>query len=131
MGLTSLGSDLGGVLDLLPNLGIVSDGDCLLEAVVCRWLTPRGGLWYDDEYGGGLMDLVNATNPDMRRLSARLVDQATLDERVASATVDCQFFVAEQRVEVSGDIVAVTGVEFDFTLSISSLTGALLWLNRG
>ncbi len=122
----TLGTALGGVTGLSPTLAFVTGERALLESVVRRWLSPEGGLWYDPEHGGGLMSVINSTDPDGRRIESKLVAQANLDPRVASCTVVVTWQPETKTLAVVGRITAETGQTIDLTLTIDAVTGKVL-----
>lgn len=86
------GSDLSCVTDCdavfseLPPTGAL----IIAQAVVRRFLTPRGGLLDDGDYGLDLRSYCNrgVTQQDLRTLQSRCVAEALKDERVLSCTID-------------------------------------------
>jgi phage baseplate assembly protein W len=61
----------------------------IAEAVARRWVTPRGSLVYDPDYGEDVRGLLNARidGPRLRALEAALTAQALADERISGAVV--------------------------------------------
>lgn len=114
-----LGTDIGGVTDIDANLTMVSGKRCVAEAVARRWIEEPGGLWYDQDYGAGLMRYLNGSDRDIGTLPSRLEIEARKDERVD----DCQVSVdlVGDVLSVSGRLYVATGpFEFVFALSATS-----------
>jgi hypothetical protein len=61
----------------------------IAQAIVRRFLTPRGGLLDDADYGLDLRGYCNrgVTQQDLRTLQSRCVAEVNKDDRVSSATV--------------------------------------------
>lgn len=126
------GSDLSCVTDcdatfseLLPNTPLI-----VAQAVTRRFLTPRGAVLDDADYGLDLRSYCNrgVTVSDLRTLQARCVAEALKDERVLTVTVN---------VAITGALgtgLSVTGLitpadpsltPFTFVLSVDSETTLL------
>lgn len=116
--MATFGSDFSGVLDVDNVLSTVSGRLGVAQAVARRWLTPQGGLFYDDTYGGGILELLNAANPDISTLAQRLEQQALLDERVEDCTVSVEF--VDQTLTIDGQLVDADG-PFTLTLTVSEM----------
>lgn len=112
-----LGFDFSCVQDLDPRLGQVSGQSALIEAIARRWLTTPGTLFYDRQYGGGLLAMLNASYPTENRLQYLLERQALEDERVQDAEVSVSFKEATGVLTIQGRITAADG-PFDLTLSV-------------
>lgn len=123
------GSDLSCVTDctatfveLVPNSPLI-----VAQAVVRRFLTPRGGLIDDNDYGLDLRSYCNrgVTQQDLRTLQARCVAEAQKDERVLTATVN----VIAQAPELSVTALITpkdpTIEVFTFVLSVTNETSLL------
>ena len=84
-----LGLDVSTFPDLDPQFRPLSGQRAVAEAVARRWITPLGGLVYDDTYGEDLRARLNAgvEGPRLRALEAALTTQALADERVQAAAV--------------------------------------------
>lgn len=84
-----LGLDVSTFPDLDPLFKPIRGQRAVAEAVARRWLTPLGGLVYDENYGEDLRAYLNAgvEGPRLRALEAALTTQALADERVQAATV--------------------------------------------
>lgn len=124
------GSDLSCVTDCdaafseLPATGAL----IIAQAVVRRFLTPRGGLLDDADYGLDLRSYCNrgVTQQDLRTLQSRCVAEALKDERVLSARID----VATDLASVLSVRVLITPSDpalgpFTFVLAVSDETTLL------
>jgi hypothetical protein len=86
---TDYGLDLGDALDLDPMFAPVSGPRAVLLAVARRFLTPRGALDYDPDFGLDVRDWLSAAlDPrEADALGRQLAAEAEKDERVRSAAV--------------------------------------------
>lgn len=121
-----LGRDLACVDDLSPDMREVTGRRCLAEAIARRYISDRGTLLGDPNYGFNLLDYMNAdVGPtDIASLQSGAETEALKDERVVRANV-----VAT--LQSDGDLlVAVTLTDadgpFTLTLAVSSVTVTIL-----
>ena len=86
---------LGDDLTAVPDLELMTHGGVpnLAEAITRRLTTPRGGLFYDPDYGVDLRRYLNeAATEEVQFEIARLAEeQAEEDPRVARATAQVSF----------------------------------------
>lgn len=89
---TDFGSDLSCTMDLDPRCVVVTGRRLLAEAIVRRWITPRGGLLDDPNYGTDVTAYVNddVTPRDIATLKSVMAQEAEKDERVNSCDIDVQ-----------------------------------------
>lgn len=82
--MTDYGSDISTFPDLDPSFGLLTGPRVVAEAVARRLMTPRGGLFYDPQYGFDLRALLNDATPDARlaAIASQVEDEALKDERV-------------------------------------------------
>jgi phage baseplate assembly protein W len=94
----------------------------VLEAILRRWTTPRGGLIDDPNYGWNVFDLVSDDlGPrDLRIAQQQLAAEATKDERVRRAAVTVTIDVAGL-VRIDATITTAEG-PFRFVLGVSAVT---------
>lgn len=123
---TDLGRDLACVDDLSPDMREVTGRRCLAEAIARRYISDRGTLLGDPNYGYNLLDFMNAdvTPVDIGELQSGAEAEALKDERVLRADV-----VAT--LEDDGTltvIVTLTDADgpFTLTLSVSAVTVTIL-----
>lgn len=114
MARAELGSDFAGATDLYPDLRLSSGRQALAEALLRRYQTQRGALWYAPEYGLSLTRFVNAQTP-VSAIGQLVEREALKDERVLDARADVT------RVGVDLTIsLTVTDDEGPFTLTIAA-----------
>jgi hypothetical protein len=89
--MSALRSD--GTIDLDPGLALVADAQLMNEAVIKRITTPRGGLFYDPDYGVDVREYLNAPIDDARLFELQGLIEAELekDERISSAAAVLSF----------------------------------------
>lgn len=89
------GVDLWCVTDVTERMSEVDPNrpTAVGQAVVRRYITPRGGLIDDANYGFDLRGFVNhgTTEETITQLSGQIRAEAVKDERVADALVDLTF----------------------------------------
>lgn len=110
------GTDFSCVTDLDAGLSVVSGPLALVQAVARRWLCPAGGLWYDPEYGYGLLRWLNVSNPPLRKIAAGLAAEALKDERVLSCDVRPSFDRVTGILTISAVIYGHQKDSYPFTL---------------
>lgn len=122
----SLGVDFDGALDLDPRMMPASERLGLLQSLVRRLDTVRGGWFPDPSYGSDLKQYLNAA------VRPQIVEQVTeaeclKDERLLECSATATFADGTLTVRV-----VATDAEgpFEFTLSVSSLSVDLL-LSQG
>lgn len=95
---SALGSDLAGTSDLTPSMSESAGRQCLVENLVRRLLTPRGGLVDDPNYGYLVSSFVNddLNVADVPRLAVNIANEIAKDERVEDVNVTAQFVGPEQ-----------------------------------
>ena len=103
-----------------------SEFQCVAEAIVRRWMTPRGQLIDDPNYGYDLTDAINEDlgAADLARIAYLAGQEAAKDERVLACptqiTLD-QF----GNMNVLGQVTTASG-PFDLVVSVNVVTVALL-----
>jgi hypothetical protein len=113
--------------DLDPYFRPLTGPRAVAEAVVRRWTTPTGGLFFDPSFGVDVREhLSRATTPGgSYTLSSQLAAQAEEDERVQSATVTVAFDVQTRQLRVRAEIRTAQG-PFTLVVSVDHLTVELL-----
>lgn len=114
-----LGWDFSCVDDVDQDLAPVSGRLCVAQAVARRWITNRGELFYDPEYGAGLRNYISGNTQNIGTLAGRLEDEARKDERVDDCK--CSVDVVGETLTVRGVLVAASG-PFALVLSLSQTT---------
>lgn len=121
------GSDFSGVDDLDPLLTFL-EGDAdevtsLIQAVARRYITPRGGLFYDPSYGLDLRLFVASTYSPAQ-IEALAAAEARKEERVADCSATATLIGEALTLQIR--CTSNTGATFDFTLNVSKVTVTLL-----
>ncbi len=123
--MADLGIDIGGVLDIDGNLSLVEGRLGLAQSISRRLSTPRGGLFYDLEYGFDLRVFLNTpVRPDEVRRGVE--NECLKDERVDDARAEVAFNEAASTLTVRITITDGDG-PFVFTISVSAVTTELLF----
>lgn len=125
--MADFGTDINFLSGLDPLLGLVSDTDNLGQALVHRFITPRGGLFYDPNYGSDLRAYVNDTM-NAAKLAAVKADvqaEAIKDERVLSCLASATFNFQTKTLTVEVAVQTATG-PFFLVVAVTSLTVELL-----
>ncbi len=108
------GSDLAGATDLYPDLRMSSGRQALAEAILRRFQTQRGALWYAPDYGLGLTRFVNASMA-VSSIGSAVEREALKDERVNNASA----LVTRNGVDLSIELTIVDD-EGPFTLTLAA-----------
>jgi hypothetical protein len=116
-------SILNGDLAFVTQTGLQN----LSNAILRRWQTPRGGLFYDPNYGTDLRDWVNAKlDPaDQARLGGLAEDEAEKDERITQATVTTNFTILTNGFQISAAFLSSLG-PFSLIANVSQMGIQLL-----
>lgn len=125
--MADFGTDINFLGGLDPLLGLVSGTDNLGQALVHRFITPRGGLFYDPNYGTDLRAYVNDTM-DAGKLAAVKADaqaEAIKDERVLSCLASATFDFKTKTLTVEMAVQTAAG-PFFLVVAVTSLTVELL-----
>lgn len=120
-----LGSDIAGVRSTTVSLSIVTGRVALAHAILRRLCTPRGGLFYDDEYGYDVLNAIGASaGPGIEgQVEQGVLEQITAEEEVDDARVTATFTDGLLRIEM---LVTDGDGPFDLTLTVDQLTLTLL-----
>ena len=113
--------------DLDPFFGLIAGARVIAEAIVRRWTTPEGGLFYDPSFGRDVRALIGqaCTAQSLFALRAQLAAQAEEDERVLEATIDVALDIATRTLRIRGEIRTALG-PFSLVVSIDQLSVELL-----
>jgi len=119
------GTDLSCVLDVTPDLDEVDPMSTVAigEAIVRRFITPRGGVVDDQSYGLDLRGYCNrgVTNEQIVRLQSQCRVEALKDDRVSDAEVSIRWVAAERRLSVRINATAVDSAqEFSLTFFVTA-----------
>lgn len=123
--LSSLRAD--GTLGLDPDFQAVSGELVVVEAVLKRWQTPRGSLWWDTDAGLDARQFV-LSKIDQTRLQAiasQLAAEAEKDERVDEAFVTASMS-ADRKLRLSTQLVLSNGETPNFVADVTAVSVELV-----
>ena len=128
--MVDLGTDISTYPDLDPLFAPISGSRVLAEALLRRFQTPRGGLFYDPDYGTDLRawlnDSFDANAEGMARLAAAVEAEANKDERVGRATASVSLDLSTNRMTITLRVEPREGVAFRLVLDVSQVSVALI-----
>jgi len=109
--------------DLDPYFRPLTGARVVAEAVVRRWTTPSGGLFFEPGFGVDVRELASqAMTPQaLFTLGAQLAAQAEEDDRVQSALVEVSFNHSTRKLLVRADLRTATG-PFSLVVSVDRLS---------
>lgn len=124
---TDFGTDINGTPDLDPAFSRVTGATCLGQALSRRLETPRGGLWYDPDYGEDVRDRLNdAVGMTTRHaLESAVEAECEKDKRVRRASATATFDQASYTLSLAISVETAAG-PFTFLMKADSLTVQLL-----
>ncbi len=108
-------------------LGLASGYTVVANAIGRRLITPRGGLFYDLDYGFDVRSYCNAalTRGKMAELIAGVESECAKDERVQSARASIQATgFPDVSLAIRLDVELAAGGGFTAIMSISDLVAA-------
>ena len=113
--------------DYNPARPLIRGRIVLVQALYRRYITPRGRLIYDLNYGTDLHQFLDdAMGPgDLVRKSQAVAAEARKDDRVVDCTCSSAY-TASTRVLQFFTIVTDGAGPFPLTLSVSNVTGVIL-----
>lgn len=125
--MTDYGTDVAAREDLDPSFALLSGRQVLIDALRWRYSTPRGGLFYDDDYGLDLRAYVNEsfTEADGFALRQDIVAEALKDPRVESASAVVVFDRQARSLTVTITVTDGAGA-FAVVFSVTSAAVRLL-----
>lgn len=121
--MADLGIDFACVGDVSPALTITSGRRGLIESIARRLITPRGGLFYDPDYGYDLRQYLSGITASPSAIAAGVISEAEKDERVDQANAVVTFVGTSLIVRLE---IADGGGPFSFVLAVSSVTVEIL-----
>lgn len=124
-----LGTDFACVEDLDFNLSTVTGRLGVAHSVARRLDTPRGGLWYDEDYGYAIRQHLNAPAQQASSIAASVEDEAQKDERVLAAKATVSLFGTPQKLTVDLEVETAEG-PFELVLLASALTVDMISFNE-
>lgn len=101
--MANFGTDIGAVPDLDPMMSEFTGRAVLVEALYRRYITPRGSLFYDPNYGYALFELLgdSLSASDLVLIQAEIAQEALKDERVAAARARCVYKSETRKLRVA------------------------------
>lgn len=117
---TYLGIDVSCATDFDPNIRPVSGPVLVLQAIVRRWLTPRGIFPWWPEYGTDLRQFLLSKAP-AQRIVAAAIAEAEKDERVEYISIGIEQSADGREIMLSAEaqVVGEEDAQFSFVLAIS------------
>lgn len=128
--------DFGSDISALPelNFSFKSGYVNLAEAIGRRLITPRGGLFYDPDYGFDLRRYLNETWTESTEFEVEtlLVAELRKDPRIldATATIDITNILATRQVSITIEAETDFG-PFSLVLNVSAVTVEVLYADLG
>lgn len=114
--MTDFGFDVKTYPDLSPRLEKIGGRSVLIESLYRRLSTPRGSLWWDDEYGLDLRGLLGAgikinrlSDRALRRVEVEIVNQLSKDERILRSVARVRYEALTRAFTVYVDAVDSSG----------------------
>jgi len=125
--MADLGSDISCYPDMDSSGAIVSGRTCLAQALARRLTTPRGGLFYDTNYGTDVRLYLSEgmTKEAQSRIKAAIESECLKDERVSNCSAEVVFNPAAQTLKLTISVGTADG-PFKLVADVSKLTLDLL-----
>lgn len=122
-----LGVDISCYPDLDAGFSLVSGRTALGQALARRLETPRGGLFYDRDYGTDVREMVNdaATSAFAQQRQQQIEAEALKEERVGTATATVTYSPATSTAAIKLAVDTAAG-PFTFVLAVTSVSIAVL-----
>lgn len=125
--------DYGTDVSAIPSLSfeLKTGIDNLAEAIARRFSTPRGGLFYDLDYGYDLRDLVNKrfTGDSVYEIASEIAAEAEKDPRILSADAELEK-TGDRSYKIALQLETAEG-PFELILAIDAVTVEVLHVNAG
>lgn len=121
------GQDIDGIVDVGKSFAIASGLRNIGNAMARRLMTPRGGLFYDPNYGLDLRNYLSAGNTpqQLAQLQSEIVSEVSKDERIENPTVTVAINVPASKLTIA--ILTDTAVgPYKFIVEIGKLSVDLL-----
>ncbi len=120
------GVDISAYPDL--NFRRIQGRENLLEAILRHFLTPRGGLLYDETYGLDLKQYIQEElTPAVRyELQVLVIAECLKDERIRDATFRLEQTELE-KFKIHIGLIDDDGVEYRLVLDINAVTVEVLY----
>jgi len=123
-----VGVDIDCITDITPQFKLAYGLRNLANALLRRLITPRGGLFYDPDYGLDLRDYLNAglTDGQIVNLAGAVGLELEKDERVSSAEVAMTFTPSSMTLRLRCKVEVVDVGQMSLLLEIGQVTAAVL-----
>jgi phage baseplate assembly protein W len=124
--MVDFGSDVGCYPDLDPSFATVTALSVLGQDLARRLETPRGGLFYDSQYGTDVREMVNdsITLTNSQKRQTEIASEVLKDERVRRVTVTINYS-PDASVLIKLMVETAAG-PFTFILNVTAITVSLL-----
>jgi hypothetical protein len=122
-----LGTDIRALDDLSPQMNLQSGLPNLGEAIARRLQTPRGGLFYEPNYGIDVRSWLNEamTADDVFRAKVAIEAECEKDERVLAADATVTLNQPQQTLTISLQLTLASG-PFRLVLSVDQVSVTIL-----
>ena len=124
--MTDFGTDFSCVADCADDFGLATGRTVVAQAIARRFMTPRGRLIGDANYGFDLTGYVNddLSSADLSRIASGCEAEAVKDERVISASVTVTLSVAGLLLVTC--VLDTAAGPFTLVLSVTAVTVEVL-----
>ena len=125
--MTDYGTDFSCTDDLETTLVTVSDTDVVIQALYRRYITPRGRLIGDPDYGFEIASYLNSdvSPPDVAWIESQIKHEGEKDERVSIVNPTVTL-TAQGLMTVRIDVVLLDNTTFRLVLAVSDVTVSIL-----
>ena len=106
--------------DVLPSLQLINSDLIVLQALVRRLTTTRGRLFYDQEYGFNINDILKAPLQSTSFYKSEIKNEVFKDERVSSA--DVSLSLVDEVLIINIKVLLEEGNEFLLIFSVNNKT---------
>lgn len=122
--MTDFGSDISTFPDLDASFALRTGPHVVGEAIARRLITPRGGLFYDPQYGFDTRMLLNDAIPASRlaTIASQVEAEALKDERVLACTASATFNAQAGTLAIKCLLTLASG-PFSFVLTVGQVAG--------
>lgn len=122
-----LGVDISCYPDLDAGFSLVSGYTALGQALARRLETPRGGLFYDPDYGTDVREMVNdvTTSASAQQRQQQIEAEALKEERVGTAAATVTYSPATSTATIKLAVDTAAG-PYTFILAVTSVSIAVL-----
>jgi len=121
-------TDYGTDIVIGKTVSLVSGTLNLINAVYRRLQTPRGGLFYDPNYGEDVRLYLNGQidTDILDQIKVNIEQQVQLDARVRTATATVTFTSQTYSLKIILQVVPIVGQSFTLVLSVDKLSVTIL-----